>query len=129
MVRSKFGNKITYVGDIRFDSKTEANWYLKYRDAERRGWISNLRLQVPYELIPGIYEEREEIKHLKTKDKVVRKKVTVQKPVHYIADFVYFDNRTGKEVVIDVKGKRTKEYILKKKMMRYFKGIEIIEVK
>ena len=41
------------------------------------------------------------------------------------ADFVY--NENGTERVIDTKGFRTKEYQLKKKMMRSLLGIEIIE--
>jgi hypothetical protein len=66
--------------------------------------------------------------HLKTKDKQVTK--CVQQAVHYIADFVYTD-RDGIDQVIDVKGgsaTKTKEYLLKKKMMRAFLGIEIVEV-
>lgn len=128
-MRRKFGNKITYIGKLKFDSKREAEWYLIYKDMERRGEISNLRLQVPYELVPGVYQEVEVVKHLKTKDKIVKKKVTIDNPVRYIADFVYLDNKSGKEVVIDVKGRRTKEYIIKRKLMRYLKGIEVIEVK
>ena len=45
----------------------------------------------------------------------------------YIADFVYYD-RDGNLVVEDAKGFRTDLFRLKKKMMMYFKGIEIKEV-
>ena len=127
-MRRKFGNKITYIGDIKFDSKSEANYYLILLERQRRGEISNLRRQVPYELIPKITEEREEVKHLKTKDKIVRKQVTIQSAVRYIADFVYVSNNTGKEHVVDVKGKTaplTKEFLLKQKMMRYLLGITV----
>lgn len=88
----------------------------------KQGIISDLRLQVPFELIPAIYED--EIVQLKTKTKV--KKRCIQRATTYIADFVYTqDNKT---IVEDVKGFRTKEYELKKKMMRALLGIEIKEV-
>lgn len=126
-MRGKYGNrKVTVDGKV-FDSKKEARYYLFLKEAEKRGEISGLRLQVPYELIPAIYED--EVVHLKTKDKVVRK--CVQKAVHYVADFVYLDNATGREEVVDVKGgqaTKTDVYKLKKKMMLAFNGIAITEV-
>lgn len=51
---------------------------------------------------------------------------TIERPVRYIADFVYTEN--GKEVVEDVKGLRTDTYKLKRKMMLYFHNIKIREV-
>ena len=122
-MRSKFGNKHTAVDGIVFDSIREARYYIFLRDLQRKGEISNLRMQVPYELIPAVY--REETVQLKTKTKTVTR--CVQKAVHYIADFVYTDNETGAEMVVDTKGFRTKEYVLKKKMMLAFKGIAIVE--
>lgn len=121
---NKYGNKITYLDGYKFDSRKEAKHYLSLKVDLHDGKISNLRLQVPYELVPAIYEE--EIKHLKTKDKIVKK--CVQRAIIYVADFVYEDNVTGKTVVVDVKGKKTKEYLLKKKLMRALKGISIVEV-
>lgn len=123
-MRNKFGNKRVTVDGIRFDSKKEAKFYLFLRECEKKGEISDLQLQVPYELIPAIYEDQ--VIHLKTKDKVVTK--CVQKAVHYVADFVYTETATGIQAVVDTKGYRTEAYKLKKKMMRAFKGINIIEV-
>ena len=120
----KYRNKKTEVDGILFDSKKEADYYIKLKVRLHTGQISNLQLQVPFELLPSIWKE--ELKHLKTKDKVVRR--CMQKAVNYIADFVYTDNSTGAEVVVDVKGVKTKEYRLKKKMMLALKGIEITEV-
>jgi len=71
----------------------------------RGGLITGLKTQVKYELLP--------------------KQGKVQ-AVSYKADFVYEEN--GKTIVEDVKGFKTKEYILKKKMMLYFHGIEIKEI-
>ena len=121
--RRKYGNKPVVIDGINFDSKKEGYFYLALKDKEKKGEISNLRMQVPYEIIPAVYEKQ--IIHLKTKDKEVEK--CVQKAVHYIADFVYTD-ADGAERVIDTKGFKTKDYILKKKMMRAFNGITIIEV-
>ena len=127
MRRSKFGNKKIMVDGIQFDSRKEAKFYLFLKEAQKNGEIRDLRLQVPYELIPAIYEDQ--VVHLKTKDKIVSK--CVQKAVHYVADFVYYDNATGLEEVVDVKSEITRKhpvYLLKKKMMRAFKGIAINEV-
>ena len=126
-MRNKFGNHKVTIDGIRFDSRKEARFYLFLKEAEKKGEISDLRLQVPYELIPAIYEDQ--VIHLKTKDKIVTK--CVQKAVHYVADFVYRETETGNEAVVDVKSGITRKhpvYLLKKKMMRAFKGIDIIEV-
>lgn len=89
---------------------------------QRAGLISNLREQVPYELIPAQYGEC----GTDLKGKPVR--VCVEKSCKYIADFVYTDNETGQTVVEDTKGVRTKEYIIKRKLMLYLHGIRIKEV-
>lgn len=120
---NKYGNHKTRVDGMTFDSIREGRYYIYLRDLLRKGEISNLRMQVPFEVVPAVYTE--EVVHLNRKDKTVRK--CVQKAVHYIADFVYTDTASGKEVVVDAKGYKTKEYILKKKMMLAFKGIEIVE--
>ena len=46
--------------------------------------------------------------------------------VTYVADFVYFEG--DKLIVEDTKGFRTKDYIIKRKLMRYLLGINIKEV-
>ena len=107
---SKFGNKKVVVNDIQFDSKREARRYLDLRAMEIAGQIKNLQLQVKYTLIPS----------QKIDGKVV------EREVNYVADFVYEQN--GETVVEDSKGHRTKDYILKRKMMLYFHGIRIREV-
>ena len=45
----------------------------------------------------------------------------------YVADFTYTDTRTGEHIVEDVKGHRTPEYIIKKKLMLHLYGIEVTE--
>ena len=89
---------------------------------QRAGVISNLREQVSFELIPAQYGEC----GTDLKGKPVR--VCIEKACKYIADFVYTDNETGQTIVEDTKGVRTKEYIIKRKLMLYLHGIRIKEV-
>lgn len=104
MSRSKYRNRKTVVDGITFDSKREAERYKELRLLERGGLITDLRLQVPFELIPKQPGER---------------------AVKYVADFVYTEN--GRMVVEDVKGYRTDVYRLKRRMMQVKYGITIQE--
>lgn len=122
-MRSKYGNKKAKANGKVFDSRRERRRNYKLQTLEKAGEISDLRKQVPFEIIPAVYETVEV--QLKTKTKQVQK--LVQRAAHYVADFVYKD-KDGNEVVEDAKGFRTKEYELKKKMMRAFLGITIKEV-
>lgn len=109
MNQSKYYNKkVTYDG-IEFDSIKEARRYQELKLLLRAGAISDLRLQVPYELIPAQYINGK----------------CVERAVKYIADFVYTEN--GKEVVEDAKGVRTDTYKIKKKLMLYVHGIRLKE--
>ena len=116
--RSKYGNK--RVGS--HDSKKEHYRASELRLMQRAGLISDLREQVAYELIPAQYGECG--KDLKGKTT----RVLLERSVKYIADFVYTDKATGQTVVEDTKGVRTKEYIIKRKLMLYLHGIRIKEV-
>lgn len=108
---NKYGaDKVTINGE-KFDSKKEARRYSELRLLERGGVISDLRRQVRFELIPS--------------QKGADGK-TIERPVTYIADFVYTEN--GTQVVEDTKGMKTKEYIIKRKLMLYIHGIRIKEV-
>ena len=106
----KYGNKKTTVDGIEFDSVKEAQRWSELKLLERAGVIFNLQRQVPFVLIP----------------KQVRDGKTVERPVVYKADFVYTEN--GQEVVEDTKGMKTKDYIIKRKLMLWEFGIEIKEV-
>ncbi len=112
-MRNKYGNKkITYNG-ITFDSIKEKDRYIELRLLERAGAISDLQRQVKYMLIPAQRGENGKV---------------IEKAIFYIADFVYSQN--GQIIVEDTKSPitRTKDYILKRKMMLYFHGIQIKEV-
>lgn len=122
MAYRKYHNKrVEYQGKV-FDSLKERRRYCELLLLQKQGIISDLRLQVPYELIPAIYEDVE--KQLKTKVKIISR--CVQRAVTYVADFVYIQD--GKTIVEDVKGSSnilTSEFKLKMKLMRYMHGIQI----
>jgi hypothetical protein len=117
----KYGNKFVRVlpddaiiphvtGETRgkfFRSKKEATRFVYLRHLERAGEVMLLECQVPFDLVGfGVMGQ----------------------PVffgRYVADFCYF--RGGRPVVEDVKGMRTVEYELKKKLMLFLRGIEILE--
>lgn len=119
---NKYHAKSVVIDGIKFPSGKEGARFLHLQELEKRGEISNLRRQVRFELLPAAYKDV--VKHLKTKDKVVRR--LFLNPVSYVADFVY--EKDGQTVVEDTKGYKTPEYVIKKKMMYALKGIEIQEI-
>lgn len=126
MRRRKYGNTKIMVDGIQFDSKREAARYQELRLLERAGKISNLRLQVKYALIPTQRAPSFEV-YKRGPNKGRRKPGEVmEKECAYIADFVY--TKGGETVVEDTKGVRTKEYIIKRKLMLERYGIRIKEV-
>ena len=107
---SKYHARKTTVDGITFDSRREADRYLVLKGMEEDGAIEGLRRQVRYELIPAFEVDG---RHYR--------------PVFYVADFVYVDKETGKEVVEDVKGMRTDVYRLKSKLFARRYGMTIRE--
>ena len=121
---SKYHSKKVTVRGETFDSKKE---YARYRDLvymERVGLISDLQRQVKFLLIPAQYEHFPRFG--KKGQPLTPGKRLIEKEVSYYADFVYTEN--GRDVVEDVKGVKTPEYILKRKMMLHIHGIRIREV-
>lgn len=103
--RNKYGAVKTQVDGITFDSKGEAMRYLELKAMEEAGLIHELRLQVRFPLvIHGDYGSVER---------------------EYRADFVYVED--GIRVVEDFKGHKTREYLLKRDLMKALHGIEIRE--
>ena len=105
---SKYHARKTVVDGIEFDSAKEAKRYTKLREMQEAGRIQGLCLQVPYEIIPSF--ECDGVKY---------------RGMKYVADFVYY--RDGKMVVEDVKGCKTPEYRMKRKLMAYINHINIEE--
>ena len=116
--------KITVDGET-FDSRKE---YFRYRELlllERAGKIKELRRQVRFELIPPQYDPVERYSQ-KTGKRLTDGKKLAERGVYYLADFVY-SLPDGSQVVEDVKGMKTQEYIIKRKLMRQVHGIKILE--
>lgn len=113
---SKYHAKKVTVDGITFDSRKEANRFCELKWLERAGKIKNLQRQVKFELTPAFKDHTGKV---------------FEKTSSYTADFVYDEVlTTGQtlQIVEDVKGYRTKEYILKRKMMFARYGIRIREV-
>lgn len=105
---SKYHSKKTIVNGIEFASKREASRYEKLKEMQDNGLITDLRLQVPYILVPAFNLGKKRYRQMT-----------------YVADFVY--NQDNIEVVEDCKGYRTEIYKIKKKLMAYIYQIEIKE--
>ena len=109
--KPKYGAKKVEVDGIRFDSKKEARKYEELKLMKRAGVIKDFELQPEFELQP----------------KFADTEGNYYQPIKYRADFkVYYPN--GDTVIIDTKGYRTKDYLLKRKMLLYkYPGIKFIE--
>jgi len=90
-----------------YASKREAAYATTLRALEKAGEIAQLQEQVSFELVP-----RDEL----------------GRAVRYLADFRYWDNRSAKWVICDVKGYRTDVYKLKRRLMWKVHGIIVEEV-
>lgn len=107
--RSKYGNHETECDGFIFDSKREADRWVELTHMARAGLITKLERQVKYVLVP---------------------KQEGEQAVTYVADFVY--EQDGQTVVEDVKSEATRKdkvYIIKRKLMRYMRGIKIQEIR
>ena len=108
---SKYGSvQTTHPDGTVSASKKEARRYEELKMLADSGFITELRKQRSYELIPKQEGERACV---------------------YFADFVYRDmpaNDTATLHVEDTKGFRTKDYIIKRKLMLRVHGIRIEEL-
>ena len=124
MKMNKYQAIKTIVNGIEFDSRKEARRYQELLLLQRAGAIHNLKMQVKYILIPAQYETFE--RYGKNGQRLKDGQRLLEKECSYIADFVYTEN--GKEVVEDTKGVKTKDYIIKRKLMLKEHNIRIKEV-
>ena len=124
--KNKYKNqKATYNG-ITFDSTKECNRYKELLLLEKAGAIQGLQVQVKFELIPTLREEPIEIYTRGAKKGEFKPGKVIEQACYYIADFVYTEGKN--KVVEDTKGIKTKEYIIKRKLMLWVHGIRIREV-
>lgn len=107
--RRKYANEPTTIDGMRFDSKAEARRWVELSLLVRAKQITDLQRQVEFELVPA----------------TSRPSGGRERAVVYRADFVYM--RDGRRVVEDVKGASTPEYRIKRKLMLWRHGIEVLE--
>lgn len=118
--RNKYGNRKVVRDGIKFDSEREAARFGELKVLRAMGKIRDLRLQANFTLVEGY----------KT---IEGKRI---KPMVYRADFTYEraaePDRNGTvhwlREVEDAKGTKTKDYMLKKKLMQDKYNITIREV-
>ena len=92
---NKFNAQVTITDDgKKFPSRKEANEYLALRLLERAGVISRLELQPKFVL-----------------QRANKKKGVKQ--VKYTPDFKYLDNQTGRVTIIETKGVKTADFIVR----------------
>lgn len=104
--RQKYGNAITEYRGRKYHSRKEARRAAQLDLLEAAGRVRNIRRQVKYQL-----------------------KIGEQVICSYIADFCYesYDHGSWTPVVEDVKGVRTREYLLKKRLVKALLDIDIVE--
>lgn len=96
---NKYNARKTTVCGRTFDSKREAEWYMMLREKLRLGEIKHLECQPTYTLLEGFRDNQGK----------------QQKPITYTPDFmVEYDD--GRREVIEVKGVKTRDYVLRKKL-------------
>ena len=124
-MRNKYHARKCVLDGIIFDSRKEAQRYSELLLLQRAKEISCLARQRKYVLIPAQYEYYERFG--KRGQELQPGKRLIEKECAYIADFVYVD-KDGKLVVEDAKGMKTKDYIIKRKLMLFIHGIRVKEV-
>ena len=99
---NKYHARKTTVYGRTFDSKREAEVYLMLREKLRLGEIKHLECQPTYTLLERFRDNQGK----------------QQKPITYTPDFlVEYDD--GQREAIEVKGVRTRDYLLRKKLFLY----------
>lgn len=96
--KHKYGAKETVIDGIKFASKAEAQYYSSLKLLKRAGEIKDFQMQVPFILQEAFEKNGKKYPAIK-----------------YIADFV-ITYKDGRQEVVDIKGFRTKEYLLKRKL-------------
>lgn len=122
---AKYKNLKVNFGNMTFDSKKESRRWQELCLLQRAGQITDLQRQVKFVLIPTQYEKFPRYSN-KTGKRLKDGIRTLEQECSYVADFVYM--KDGKQIVEDTKGVKTKDYIIKRKLMLERHGIRIKEV-
>ena len=98
---NKYGNTKCSIDGFKFDSKSEANYYLELKHKKENGLIKDFELQPKFLLQPKL-----------------KKNGKSYSEINYLADFKVFNN-DGSIDIVDIKGFKTTEFKLKQKMFEY----------
>ena len=101
---SKYHSKPIIIDNVRFHSQKEARRYSDLKVLLQAGRIEDLHLQPRFPLF--------------VKEKLI---------CTYVADFEYYSHDSVKWIVEDVKGVRTKEYQIKRKLFEALYPWKILE--
>ena len=96
---NKYNARKTTVCGRTFDSKREADYYLELLARKQAGEIVRIGLQPSYTLLEGFRDNQG----------------NKQRAITYTADF-FVTYADGRHEVIEVKGVRTRDYLLRKKL-------------
>lgn len=121
--KNKYNAKSVEYDGIQFDSQKEALRYKELTFLISEGIITDLQRQVKYLLIPAQREPA-----TVGKRGGIKQGKLIEHECSYMADFVYKVVESGEIVVEDTKGMRTKDYIIKRKLMLFVYGIRIKEI-
>lgn len=104
--------KFEWNGEV-FTSKKEFDRYQELLSLQGAGKIRNLERRVELPLLPSQRDENGYV---------------IERAVGFVVDFTYFDIEQDRTIFEDAKEYRSKEYILKRKMMLYLNHIVVHEV-
>lgn len=104
--RNKYNAKKTTIDGIKFDSLLEGRRYQYLKVLEQAGEIRNLTCHPFWNI-----------------------EVCGDRICKYTADFKYWDCRSGKEVIEDTKGRKTRDYVIRVKLLKAVHKITVVEVK
>jgi len=96
--RNKYNARKIEVNGIVFDSRKEAGKYIELKLLQRAGEVVDIQLQPEFVLVSDFEHRGKKVRGIK-----------------YTADFLV-RWRDGRVQVIDVKGYRTRDYIIRKKL-------------
>ena len=104
--------KFEWNGEV-FTSNKEFDRYQELLCLQGAGKIRNLERRVELPLLPSQRDENGYV---------------IERAVGIVVDFTYFDIEQDRTILEDAKEYRSKEYILKRKMMLYLNHIVVHEV-
>lgn len=108
---TKYGSKTTELDGYKFDSLAECRRYQDLRIMERNGDISNLVVHPRF-----ILQEPFTHNHIR------------ERAIAYEADFSYYE-KEGRKIIEDVKGFKTKEYQVKRKLFLFkYPDVNFVEI-